>query len=88
MGIEYILYTKTFEKQYDKLPLRIQESIEEKEAIFRKDVFDFRLKSHKLHGREVPAWAFWINKSYRIKFILLPDRGALLIEVGTHEIYR
>jgi len=37
-----------------------------KEAVFRKNPFDKRLKTHKLSGKE--AWAFWVDYSYIINF--------------------
>jgi len=88
MQIEYVHYTNQFERQYRKLSSSIQEVAEEKENIFRKDAFDARLRTHKLHGNEAPARAFWINQSYRVKFVFLPNGGALFLEVGTHDIYK
>lgn len=45
------------------------------------------LKTHKLHGKEKDAYAFWINYSYRIKFIFLDVESVLFLDIGTHDVY-
>ena len=77
-----------FEKNYKKLPKKVKEKAKEKEAIFRDNPFDSQLKTHKLKGKEKGCWAFWINDSYRIKFIFISDNEVLFLNIGTHEIYR
>lgn len=80
--------SRQFEKQYRKLPDTIKQQAQIKEALFRNDPFHALLRTHKLQGKEKEAWAFWINYSYRIKFLFLTEREALFFEVGTHSIYR
>lgn len=77
-----------FEKNYQKLPKRIKEKAKEKESIFRRNAFDPRLRIHKLSGKDKECWAFWINRSYRIKFIFLPNREVLFLDIGLHDIYK
>ncbi|MCH8986950.1 type II toxin-antitoxin system mRNA interferase toxin, RelE/StbE family [Patescibacteria group bacterium] len=77
-----------FEKNYKKLPKRIKEQAKQKERVFRENPFDPRLKTHKLSGKEEGSWAFWINNSYRIKFIFLPSEEVLFLDIGTHDIYK
>lgn len=88
MQIRDIYYTPQFQKQYKKLPLPIQSLFEEKESIFRHDVYDARLKTHKLHGKEVPARAFWVARAYRAKFIFPSEGAVLFTAIGTHDIYK
>ena len=80
--------TPHFEKNYRKLPKHVKEKAKAKESIFRKNPFDPRLKTHKLLGKEKEVWSFWIDYSYRIKFIFLTDEKVLFLDVGSHEIYR
>lgn len=77
-----------FEKNYQRLPQNIKEKAKEKESIFREDPFDPRLKTHKLSGKDKGCWAFWIDNSYRIKFIFLSKREVLFLDVDTHDIYK
>lgn len=86
--INEIEYSEKFLKQSLRLPRHIKEIAKEKEIIFRNDVFDQRLGTHKLHGKDKKVWAFWITNSYRIKFVFLNGDKVLFLEVGTHKIYK
>jgi len=86
MGVT-IHTTSRFEKSYRKLPERIQTEAKRKEIIFRRNPFDPRLKTHKLHGVEKEAWAFSITRSHRIKFLFLERGNALFLDIGTHDVY-
>ena len=68
-----VRYSKKFLKAAARLPEKIILQAEQKEKVFRIDPFHPSLKTHKLSGREKETWAFWINDSYRIKFIFLPN---------------
>jgi len=63
-----ILYLSKFKRGYRKLPKKVKNKAEEKEKIFRKDPFDKRLQTHKLHGRLNDYMAFSIGYDYRIIF--------------------
>lgn len=88
MAIKEIKVSPLFEKHYRKIPSRIKEKSKEKEKIFRENTFHPILKTHKLSGKEKEVWAFWINHSYRIKFIFLGDEKVLFLDIGTHDIYK
>ena len=77
-----------FEKNYRRLPQNIKEKAKQKEQIFRENPFNPRLKTHKLSGKDKGCWAFWIDNSYRIKFIFLSPREVLFLDIGTHDIYK
>jgi proteic killer suppression protein len=87
MRIREIYFTRDFRKQFAKLPLPIRILTEEKIEIFKRDPFDVRLKTHKLHGREKERRAFSVNQTYRVKFALLDNGEAVFVEIGTHDIY-
>lgn len=61
---------------------------EKKEVIFRKNLYDPRLKTHKLTGKLKGFWAFSINYQYRILFEFVTDTTIWFHSVGTHEIYK
>lgn len=87
-GIKRIEYSSKFLKSLKKLPERIIENAERKEKIFREDLFDLRLKTHKLSGKNKRCWSFWIDNSYRIKFVFLSKRVVLFLDIGLHDIYK
>jgi mRNA-degrading endonuclease YafQ of YafQ-DinJ toxin-antitoxin module len=76
-----------FERHYRKLSRQIKERAKAKELLFRADPFHPSLDTHKLHVKDNEAWAFSIDRKYRIKFLFLSDSHALFLDVGTHDIY-
>jgi len=88
MPIGIIKTSPLFETQYKRIPKKIKEKAREKEKIFRADPFHPFLKTHKLSGKEKEVWAFWINYTYRVKFIFLNNNEVLFLEIGTHDIYK
>jgi len=81
-------YSRDFLKHLSGLPQKVIEKAKERELIFREDAFDSRLRTHKLHGKDRDTWAFWIDYTYRIKFIFLNEGEVLFLDVGTHEVYK
>ena len=45
-----IRYSSKFKRQYKKLSKEVKVHAEKREVLFRKNPFDSRLKTHKLHG--------------------------------------
>lgn len=88
MSIKEIKISPLFEKHYKKLPQKIKAKAKEKEKIFRANSFHPILKTHKLSGKDKECWAFWIDYTYRIKFIFIYGDEVLFLDIGTHEIYK
>lgn len=89
MKTEYqVEYTPTFAKHYKKLPLTIRKKAERKELLLRENPFSPLLKTHKLSGRLEAYWSFSIDYHYRIIFRVVKPKILLLVDVGTHEVYR
>jgi addiction module RelE/StbE family toxin len=83
-----ILYSYRFAREYKKLPKEIQVLAEEKEKIFRKDQFNSKLKTHKLHGPLCDFWAFSVDNKYRIIFEISKDKKLIYFHsIGDHDIY-
>lgn len=66
------------EKQKDHLRVRL--------AIFKDDVFDKRLKTHRLKGNLKEYYAFSISYSDRIVFRIIEDDAVYFIEIGGHDV--
>lgn len=77
-----------FQRRYQRLSDKIKEKAKRKESVFREDPFGPSLKTHKLSGKDKECWAFWLDSSYRIKFVFLSKREVLFLDIGTHDIYR
>lgn len=82
-----IFYLKKFIKQYKKLSPKIKSIAEEKENIFRKEPFDLRLKTHKLHGELKDFLAFSVNNDIRIIFDFDENNNVRFYSIGNHDIY-
>ena len=81
-------YSRQFLASASRLPARLIVLADEKEALFKTDPFHPGLETHKLHGKNKGAWAFSINRKYRIKFLFLDGGSVLFLEIGPHDIYR
>ena len=80
-----IVYSPKFLRSFAKLPHDIQNDFRLKESLFREDIFDSRLKTHKLKGRA--EWSFLITYHMRVIFIFQED-SALFVNIGDHSMYR
>ena len=83
-----ILHSSKFAKEYKKLPNNIKDIAEKKEDIFRTDLFDSRLRTHKLKGELADFYSFSISHQWRIVFHFENDDTVVFDNVGTHEIYK
>lgn len=82
-----IFYSPQFAREYKRLPLGTKEKAKKKEEIFRKNPFDFRLKTHKLKGRLSEFWAFSIDFRYRIIFKFQNSNIVRFYAIGDHSVY-
>jgi mRNA-degrading endonuclease YafQ of YafQ-DinJ toxin-antitoxin module len=55
-------------------------------AIFKEDVFDKRLKTHRLKGNLKEYYAFSVSYTDRIVFRILEDESVYFIEIGDHDV--
>lgn len=89
MKAKYILLDDAFEKRFAKYKGKLTESerqrLKQRLAIFKEDVFDKRLKTHKLKGELSAYHAFSISHSDRLVFQIFPDGGVYFIDVGGHD---
>lgn len=80
-----IAYSKKFLKSLSRLPKSIQNKAIAKDEIFRINPFDFRLKTHKLHGKQKEEWAYSVDNFYRATFVFIKDKEILFLDIGTHD---
>jgi addiction module RelE/StbE family toxin len=83
-----IEYSPKFKKKFKKLPREVKEKTIILEKLFRKNPFDPKLKTHKLHGTLKEYWAFSISFGYRIGFTFIEGRTARFHDIGTHSVYK
>jgi len=67
-----------------KLEARFRERL----AIFQKEPFDPRLKTHRLSGQLEGLWSFSVDYDLRVVFSFVEPSQALFVDIGTHdEVY-
>ncbi|MDP3956052.1 MAG: hypothetical protein Q8Q18_02300 [bacterium] len=82
-----VVYKPGFIRQFKKLPALLQKEVVVKVALFRDIKNHPALEVHKLHGRLNGKLGFSVNFKYRVVFIYLSDREAVLLAVGDHTVY-
>ena len=86
--VRTILVSSLYSRLYRKQTAEIRKKIAEREPIFKADVYDPRLNTHKLHGRLRHLWSYSIDLRHRIVFKFIGPASVLYIEVGDHAVYR
>jgi mRNA-degrading endonuclease YafQ of YafQ-DinJ toxin-antitoxin module len=89
---QYLLQDKTFKRTFNRYRNSLSETdrnkLRKRFEIFTENVFDNRLRTHKLKGALSDYYAFSVSFSDRIVFRILDDGGVLLVDIGSHdEVY-
>jgi mRNA-degrading endonuclease YafQ of YafQ-DinJ toxin-antitoxin module len=82
-----ILYSSHFARAMKKLDPGLKVIVAEREKIFREDMFDSRLRTHRLRGELAGYYSFSITYKYRILFEIEANDDVIFIDVGDHSIY-
>ena len=82
-----VYYHPQFKKSYQKLPPEIKHKAATKEELFRKNIFNSQLDTHKLHGKLKKFWSFSVNQKYRVLFERI-GKDVIFLDVGDHDIYQ
>lgn len=85
--IRRIFVTSRFKRAWAHLTPEEKSLAELREQIFKHNVFDSRLKTHKLKGKLKNLWSFSITYRHRILFEFLNKEAVLLHDIGSHDIY-
>ena len=78
-------YTAVFKKELAKIPKDQLKKFARKEKIFRQNIFDPRLKTHKLGGKLFGFYSFSISYNWRIVFHL-NNKDVIFDSIGTYNI--
>jgi mRNA-degrading endonuclease YafQ of YafQ-DinJ toxin-antitoxin module len=83
--------SRAFWRSFGKLPVQQQQKAREAFLVFKRDPFDPRLRSHKIHklsaryGRIV--YAAEIEADLRVAFYITGDM-VVTVDIGSHDVYR
>jgi mRNA-degrading endonuclease YafQ of YafQ-DinJ toxin-antitoxin module len=83
-----IAKAKPFEKQYKKLPVKIQKQFAERLKLFLNDKNHSLLHVHSLKGKYTGLWSFNVTADIRVIFDDSYDGVLILMAIGSHsELY-
>lgn len=81
--------TVNFDKQFKKLPVRIQEQFKERMLLFVRDSRNSLLKAHTLGGKLSGNNAFSVSGNYRVIYRMIATNTTELVAIGTHsQLYK
>ena len=81
-------YHKNFRKQFDKLPLKIQDKFGERLDLFLQNQFHPLLDNHSLTGEYEGCRSINITGNIRAIFYLKTESDIVFINIGSHpELY-
>lgn len=85
----HVHFKPAFVRLYNKLSVDLQEEVRDKIDLFKDPRNHKKLRVHKLHGVLKDTYSFSVNYNYRIVFVFENHKktSAVLLVVGTHEIY-
>ena len=83
-----IKYSSTFVKSLKKFPQSQLRNLAKQDKIFRDNIFDSRLKTHKLKGELKDFYSFSILYHWRVIFHFEDKDTVVFDNIGTHKIYR
>jgi len=90
MKPEHVLFDAAFEKKFEKYKKRLTEkeraNLRGKFEIFKENVFDKRLKTHKLKGGLEDYYAFSLSYENRLVFKIADNETVYLVEIGSHDV--
>lgn len=88
MKVERIVYSRTFIRQFKKLPKDIVATAIRKEAVFMQNPLHPSLRLHQLHGDLQNIWSISITAGYRILFERMENGDIFFQSIGNHDMYR
>ena len=84
-----IVFQKSFEKKYIKLPKKIKEKVKKRNILFESDPYNPVLNNHALSGKYTSYRSINVTGDLRIVYKLINKNIALFVTVGTHsELYK
>ena len=84
-----IAKAKQFDKQYQKLPLKIQKQFADRLKLYLEDKNHSLLHVHNLKGKYTGLWSFNVTADIRVIFDESYEEVLILVAIGSHsELYK
>ncbi len=85
-----ISYSNHFELRLKKRigrSKKLRKNIKSKLKLLQMDIHSQGLKTHKLKGKRIDQYSFWVEGNLRIVFIRLSEEEILLTDIINHDEY-
>jgi addiction module RelE/StbE family toxin len=79
-----IRYSHIFQKQYHKLPKKVQLQFDERLALWLDDATDPRLRVHPLRGKYIGYWSMNVSGDVRALYLQRGEEVIIFALIGTH----
>ncbi len=88
-GMAIYAYAR-YRHSYKNLGPQLQKLADQRISLFRRDFFDPRLDTHRLHGKLKNQWSFSVDGRNRILFEFLDKKkeDVVFLDIGDHSIYK
>jgi len=83
-----ITETAQFRKSYNKLNKILRNKAQKQFKLFIENLFHPSLNTEKLEPKNSNIWSFRVDKHTRVIFTFLENENVLLLDIGSHDIYR
>ncbi len=77
-------FTKVFNKQFGKLPLKKQQQAKNSVSLFMNDMLNPKLRNHGLRGEWQGYHSISAGGDLRLHFKIVSDNKVLFVAVGSH----
>ena len=82
-------FTKSFNKQFGKLPRKNQQQAREAVALFFQDVTTSSLRNHGLKGKWLGFRSISAGGDLRLHYQVITEKKVLFVAVGSHsQLYK
>jgi len=83
-----VVFSKSFRKEYHRLPQKLRNRVDERIILFAADPFNISLRNHELKGGLKGYRSIDITGDWRAHYHVLKKNTALFVKLGTHsELY-
>lgn len=83
-----IVETNQFRKSFEELDNSLRKTTKKQFKLFLNNLFHPSLHTEKLEPKTSNIWSFRINKNFRVIFTFMGGGTILLLDIGSHDIYR
>lgn len=83
-----ITETERFRKSFQAINPAIKKKTQKQFSFFLQNLFHPSLHTEKLEPKHNNIWSFRIDSNYRVFFTFTTGEEIILLDIGTHDIYR